>query len=219
MSKGIDYGLGKTNIDLKTGIRYGVISQNAISPWAVEDMEDDYGKPHCPKCGNEAHDAEIAYAPNFDEDDYCANCEHNHGKKWGGGSKEPTRDHKCHDCPCVEPDFIEWEEGPGCRDYFCRECHYVFDSSEAFGDECLGHFIDEEDFKVTMDHDGDIFVILSHFKTRAQFCSPCAPGACHLEHPMDDGEWCYCLGHDWFEGDKAPYPVYRVDTGELVEPQ
>jgi len=28
---------------------------------------------------------------------------------------------------------------------------------------------------------------------------------------------CYCFGHDWFEDGKAPYPVYSVETGELVE--
>lgn len=33
--QGIDYGLGKTNIDTKTGIRYGVISQHSIlQAWA-----------------------------------------------------------------------------------------------------------------------------------------------------------------------------------------
>ena len=29
-NKGIDYGLGKTNIDPKTNIRYGVICQNDV---------------------------------------------------------------------------------------------------------------------------------------------------------------------------------------------
>ena len=38
MNAGIDYGLGRTNIDHKTGIRYGVISQNAVTPEALDDI-------------------------------------------------------------------------------------------------------------------------------------------------------------------------------------
>lgn len=49
---GIDYGLGQSNIDRLTGIRYGVIAQNSIMPEAYEDFEQDYGKPTCPECGN-----------------------------------------------------------------------------------------------------------------------------------------------------------------------
>ncbi len=53
MNKGIDYGIGKSNIDKDTGIRYGVISQHSIMSEAMEDFEYDYGDSHCPKCGNE----------------------------------------------------------------------------------------------------------------------------------------------------------------------
>jgi len=35
---GIDYGHSKTNIDLKTGIRYGIISQHSVNPDAMEDV-------------------------------------------------------------------------------------------------------------------------------------------------------------------------------------
>ncbi len=33
MGYGIDYGMGKTNIDQKTGIRFGVISANNVDYW------------------------------------------------------------------------------------------------------------------------------------------------------------------------------------------
>ena len=26
----------------------------------------------------------------------------------------------------------------------------------------------------------------------------------------------YCLGHDWFDDNKAPYPVYSVETGREI---
>ena len=53
---GIDYGLGQSNIDQETGIRYGVISQHSLTEWLDERLENDYGSPTCPKCGNAAHD-------------------------------------------------------------------------------------------------------------------------------------------------------------------
>lgn len=53
---GIDYGMGKSNIDLLTEIRYGVISQHSVMSEALNDMELQYGDPHCPKCGNDAED-------------------------------------------------------------------------------------------------------------------------------------------------------------------
>jgi len=33
---------------------------------------------------------------------------------------------------------------------------------------------------------------------------------------MSEGVKTYCLGADWFENERAPYPVYSVATGELV---
>jgi hypothetical protein len=27
----------------------------------------------------------------------------------------------------------------------------------------------------------------------------------------------YCLGHDWFDDGRAPYPVYSVETGEWMQ--
>lgn len=50
MGAGIDYGLGKTNIDLKTGIRFGVISQNEVlQTWA--DSSEAIYEYYCPNCG------------------------------------------------------------------------------------------------------------------------------------------------------------------------
>ena len=52
-NKGIDYGMGKANVDPDTGIRHGVISQHSVMQEALDDFSFDYGKPHCPKCGEE----------------------------------------------------------------------------------------------------------------------------------------------------------------------
>jgi hypothetical protein len=50
---GFDYGLGTTNIDPETGIRYGVIPMNALCGHAMDSFEPQYGEPTCPKCGGE----------------------------------------------------------------------------------------------------------------------------------------------------------------------
>ncbi len=36
---GIDYGMGSTNIDLETGIRYGIVSMNSLDEWAWQTMQ------------------------------------------------------------------------------------------------------------------------------------------------------------------------------------
>lgn len=66
MSKGIDYGMGQTNIDKSNGIRYGVIpSHDVCQAWA-DSSEADYGKPDTSDCG-------------------CPNCGHNDNeqREWG----------------------------------------------------------------------------------------------------------------------------------------
>lgn len=177
MGKGIDYGMGMTNIDRENGIRFGVINTNAetLTEWFWESVEADYGPPTCGKCGNEAVE--------YDSD--------------------------THD---------SYKHGRGCADYACEHCERVFGSDDAFGDEPNGHTIDDDGVIATVDGYNDVFITKSPYYTRAAFCSPCAPGACHLENPDDDGEKAYCLGHDWFRDKTAPYPVYRVDNDELVPP-
>lgn len=54
---GIDYGMGLSNIDRETGIRFGVINQNMVLQAWADSSEPDYGDPHCPKCGNGAVDS------------------------------------------------------------------------------------------------------------------------------------------------------------------
>lgn len=103
----------------------------------------------------------------------------------------------------------------------CAECQYTVSS---VGDECYPDspafwVFELEGFKAEQNNeDPDIFVTKSPYYTTAQFCSPCAPGACYLVNTVEDGPKAYCFGHDMFESGVAPYPVYRVATGELVKP-
>lgn len=55
---GIDWSMGMSNCDRRTGIRYGVISQHSLMPEAIHDaMEADYGDPACPECNGPVIDS------------------------------------------------------------------------------------------------------------------------------------------------------------------
>jgi hypothetical protein len=183
MSRGTDYGMGQTNIDTETGIRYGVISQHEVLQAWADSSEPDYGPPTCGKCGNEAVELDHPDIPDLDDDE----------------------------------DSEGWEQEGD--DYACLSCQRTFWSDDAYGDEPNGFYLDDGEYKATCGSDGDIFVLKSPYYTRAEFCSPCAPGACYLTNPTDDGEKAYCFGHEWFDGGVAPYPVYRVADDQLVEPE
>jgi len=173
MSNGIDYGMGQTNVDRETGIRFGVIPVNEVCQAWSDSSEADYGVACCPKCGNEAVDS--------DE---------------------------------ISEDLEEYKEIHRGREYACDECKVTFDGQDAFGDEPNGWVLDDGEYKATSNSEGDIFILKSPYYTKAAFCSPCAPGACYLTSPCEDGAKAYCFGHDWFDGGVAPYPVYSVETNK-----
>lgn len=167
MNAGIDYGMGQSNIDKSTGIRYGVISQHSLSPWLVgEEFEPEYGPPTCPKCGDEV---------------------------------QPNQETK--------------------KDHYCESCDYSFWSDEAYCDEPVTYTYERHGYQAHLDSHGDVWLTKSPCWTWAQFCSPCAPGAGHLDNPLPTGEGAktYCWSHDCFEGGKAPYPVYSVKGDVLLE--
>jgi hypothetical protein len=191
MGRGIDYsGPGAVcNRDLATGIRYGIIPQNSILEAWCEQSEPNYGDPHCPKCGNEA----VAPADLPEQDD---------------------------DGKDVDIDDDTWAHAEHeCDDFACLSCRYVFGSESAYGDEPQCFTYEGDGIKAFSDSDGDVWITGSPYYTRAAFCSPCCPGACHLEDPCDEGERAYCLPFDWFDGGAAPYPVFRVADDTLVEPE
>lgn len=186
---GIDYGMGQTNIDHETGIRYGVIHQHHVLQAWCDESEADYGEPHCPKCGNEAS---------------------------VGVSHTETNDDGSVTCWTEHPDECEDYEVSGCGDYRCDDCRIMFDSDEAYGDEPIGHYLRDDDEYVAQRYgdDGDILVLRSPYYTLCSFCSPCAPGAGYLTTP--GSVKAYCFGPDWFDNEPCPYKVYRVDNDELV---
>jgi len=190
---GIDYGsITGVNRNKQTGIHYGVIAQWSLDPDVINDVIMEgvyYGEPTCPKCGNDAQD--------YDRQDIDG----------------------------------DWERGFGCHDYMCQPCRYVFDTGEAFAEEMLGWTYDSDGYELQDCLDTDVMVIESPYYTYAEYCSPCVPGACNLDQALTDLDYdiatdhgmtapkTYCLGHDWFEGNKAPYRVFRVSDGSEVLPE
>lgn len=197
---GIDYsGPGSTaNRDPETGIRYGIISQSSLIPEAADDISTkgtDLGYEHAEQ---ELKD------------------------KLRGVLVDYFSDHK-------------WTDEQESR--LTRAVRDAFDALDGWSDgmEFNGPWqLEENGLAVRLDSDGDVWVFKSPFYTYAQFCSPCAPGACHLNNPLElpliprneppthhtqyPSNKCYCLPHDWFEGGKAPYRMWRVDNNEEVMP-
>lgn len=147
------------------------------------------------------------------------------GSAWYDSSESDYGDPTCPKCgnavKAAKGEYARFEHAKHeCSDYVCHACKYVFGSESAFGETPQCHKLDDGQYKATQGgDDSDIFILSSPYFTYAQFCSPCAPGACYLENTLEepnDNNKAYCFGHDWFEDNKAPYPVYSVATGELV---
>jgi hypothetical protein len=98
----------------------------------------------------------------------------------------------------------------------CPHCSKPIHDSEQYADEPNAQILDTDDIKGFLDDFG-LWITKSPYYTKTAFCSPCCPGAGDLNSPRKDGVKTFCLDHSWFEDKKAPYPVYRVDTDELVE--
>ena len=186
---GIDYGRGQTNVNIQTGIRFGVIPSNSCNPDATEDIYQN-GKDLDYEAYIDEAKAKLSQALS----DYFNDYQHESGK----------------------PSKLDQAVG----DAFKAISDDLSDRYEGTGD-CTRMLYESDGYRIQTDGQGDLWVFESPFFTYAQFCSPCAPGACYLQNALDqpsEANKCYCLGHDWFDDYKAPYPVYSVETGELVNP-
>jgi ribosomal protein L37AE/L43A len=101
----------------------------------------------------------------------------------------------------------------------CPQCKQKFDESSFDMNEPASFYLDDGEYQATQSQDDtDIFITKSPYYTLCSYCSPCAPGAGYIMDSRDEGIKAYCFGHNWFEDGKAPYPVFRVDTGERIKP-
>ena len=160
---------------------------NALSEYAWERFEPDYGDPTCPGCGSMVKDSE-----DVTEEEALAAWRKDQEEGIGGMPPEPD------------------------KDYYCLGCFKSWWSDAVTPDEPNGQILDDDEYVAVVDSSNDVMLFRSPYYTHAQYASPCVPGAGHLGHPCPTGPKTYCFDKSWFTGDKAPYPVYKVDTGELV---
>jgi len=144
---------------------------------------------------------------------WCDSSEADYGKPGIEDCDCPNCGHNCH----TGSEETDW----GCN-LECEECGESFDVELPDCCEPLGHYVDDGEYKLQSCFDGsEIMVLKSPYFTYGQFCSPCVPGAINLNHEIRKGNADnrgYCLSHDWFDSGKAPYNVYSIATGQLVNP-
>ncbi len=110
--------------------------------------------------------------------------------------------------------LADYDSGFDCRQAAEEIVEQLDLNLESTGD-CTRYQYYDKDVTFTVCSDGDIFVTKSKFYALCGFCSPCAPGAGHLE---SDGEvMTYCLGPDWFDSDNPmPYSCFSVENNKKV---
>jgi hypothetical protein len=114
-------------------------------------------------------------------------------------------------CGEVEPDVLISDLIKASKEAADQELGDNYQNDE------ISPYYDDGDYVITKCLDFDFFISKSPYYTLAQFCSPCVPGAGNLDNFCPDGVKTFCLGHEWFEDDKAPYPVYSITTNQIIE--
>ena len=194
MYLGIDYGNGKTNIDLKTGIRYGVISQNEVlQAWC--DSNEPYYVYNCPFCGSELKKGADAKR--------CPSCYKKIDPDVDFDMLEPVSFF-------IDDGEYQAEQTYDDPDIFITKSPYYtfcqFCSPCAPGAGYLMSPI--EDFDTCTQCHGTNNVGLLTFEK----CPHCIDGK------IFKGVKAYCFDSSFFEEGKAPYPIYSVKTNEEVLP-
>ena len=140
---------------------------------------------------------------------YCPHCESELPDDWDNEESQAA----------AIADLTE-DEADDLTDPVCPHCSKEIEDGEQWPDcdEPAANVIDDGDTQGFVDDSNDVWCTKSPYYTFAQFCSPCAPGACYLRNHLPEGEGAkaFCFGRDWFEGEKCPYPYWSVETGESI---
>ena len=200
---GSNYGNCIDNVNLETGIHYGIISQNEIlQAWA--DSSEPIYIPYCPYCGNKL-------TQKFYDKITCE-----------------CTSKKCPHCKKVLNEFDFQESEPqgytyNQDGYICQQssdnpdifvCESQYYTYAAFCSPCTpnaGYLMTPFDLDKCDKKIKEQFTLL-------KIIAPLAVPEAYKGYAETQGFIkTYCFGHDWFEGGKAPYPVFNVKTGEIVK--
>lgn len=120
----------------------------------------------------------------------------------------------CEACGCnSRSDGAKWGD-----DVECSHCHHEFTLELPDFAEPISFCFEDAEYSAECGEMGEIVITKSPYYMHAQFCSPCFPGAGNCDTECADGPKTLCFGHDWFDGGKAPYRVFSVETGLEVFP-
>ena len=96
---GIDYGLGKSNIDIETGVRYGVINQrHVLQAWA-DNSEPYYGDEPENEEDDDGYDCAEPISHFYSKDGFAAECSSDDGDIFV--TKSPFYTHAQFCSPCA----------------------------------------------------------------------------------------------------------------------
>lgn len=87
--------------------------------------------------------------------------------------------------------------------------------------EPMGFELNKHGYKAFSSFDNTcLFLIESPYFTYTDLCSPCASGAGNLNSHAtpNTGYKTLCFGHSMFDDERAPYPVYCVKSGQIIQP-
>ena len=210
------------NYDPETGVHYGVISQHSLDQDTINDI------------WNDSEDLSFAYAKEELLTQLVTNLEretHEDIRRvLGGDLKDLWGEYYREEREEAISEIIEI--GKDDRDALWEVV------SNRFGDQYDGSdrewLWEAEGYKISNCLHSDMFVSLSPFFTYAPKCSPCVPNAGDLDSasrleeaaPSLESDYAaaqlvaenrgwvrsYCLDSSFFEGNKAPYPVWGVCT-------
>ena len=191
---GMDFGMGDTNIDHVTGIRYGVIHHGTVGSFWYDESEGIYLTPK--------DSPELMESIKEGDTDFIISWFSDYGISLDEDLERDLENGKL-----------------SAADVF-EQLEYLYNKHaepEFFNYEKDGYYAQQGY------DDPDIFILKSPYYTYGLFCSPCAPGAIDLDNPIwrdtPDNNKAYCFGHEWFESGKAPYRVFSVETEEEIFPK
>lgn len=223
--QGIDYGIGKANIHPISGIRYGVISEHALSDWSADEID-----THGLDLSALEFEREFRRALRDLKTEAAAICLTKQAKQpvtmsalkqlgsWRNGLQNWIGDYKLTEMFKSHLGKMQWKDWAGLDIDEAIEDFQIWEHYQVDGrSEC---FYESDGLRMRTVLDSDWIITESPYYTYAQFCSPCVPGACNLESPIwDTGvnlKPAYCLPRDWFNDEVAPYLTWCCEDGLLV---
>lgn len=205
---GINYGMLSTaNLDRETGIRYSVIPLHALHEYLLEDFIPQYGNPQCPQCATE----DI-----IDLDTTCPTCDHYHILTYTGDCRN---DSERYGLDHIDQ-YDQYSKYRSSEDFACPQCQLIFGNDSAYPEDPIAWTYERQGFLLELDSQNDVWIFKAPYVTYAQYCSPCAPGACYLLVPCREGQGglCYALDDSFFSKENScPYPLYSLDGTPLED--